>query len=500
MKLFFLECKRIGKNVTWWLFVAAITVVFLMNYGNVDREEISNASDTSSVFYNARDGLYASGQNIMADKNKQNQMMLALTRKLLHCYRNNSYEYYPFDYIKEKSFSKSEQAKVSGYLQEITGMDEAALLKETGDVAPKEPEKTDIPTEESDSDNSSNSFEIDISGKGAYVAEPGTGNMNEAGQYEFQPGDWEYVENSSDILNNADGKEDISSDKLSDSKERDGNFSIQVSFQRFMEIMDEISGMIGKNSYFSRALIDLYYGDNDMENAPVTLKQHEEFYDGDKITGAFARYYCDGIALAVMFLPVFVIAAITIGDKRHKTKESIYTKPVSGFKLIFTRYLAAILMMLIPILLLPVRSFFVLAGYANKAGYATDIFAFPKYIIGWILPTLLLVSALTLFLTVLTDSPVSVLAMGVFLLLLKPSVGKIAGGNYELFDIAIRHNTLKGFGRMMQNLDMLIINRMFITGVSFLFVLLSVGMYHIERRGGLSFHVREFVRYHKTKL
>ena len=156
--------------------------------------------------------------------------------------------------------------------------------------------------------------------------------------------------------------------------------------------------------------------------------------------------------------------------------------------------------MFVPILLLPLKSFIILAKYANAAGDAIDIFAFPKYIIGWILPSLLFVVALSLFLSVLTRGSISVLAMGIFWIFFKPSVGKIAGGNYELFDIVIRHNTLKGFGRMMQHFDMLVINRIFIAGISFLFVLLSVWIYQVKRRGGLSFYVREFICYHKRKL
>lgn len=180
--------------------------------------------------------------------------------------------------------------------------------------------------------------------------------------------------------------------------------------------------------------------------------------------------------------------------------EFIYTKPVSGFKLIFIRYFANICMMFLPILFLPLKSFIVLARYANASGNAIDIFAFPKYVIGWILPTLLFVVALSLFLSVLARSSVAVLAMGIFWIFFKPSVGKIAGGNYELFDIAIRHNTLKGFGRMMQHFDMLVINRIIITGISLLLVLLSVWIYQVKRRGGLSFHMQGFIRYHKREL
>ena len=91
------------------------------------------------------------------------------------------------------------------------------------------------------------------------------------------------------------------------------------------------------------------------------------------------------------------------------------------------------------------------------------------------------------------------LAMGIFWLFFKPSVGKLAGGNYELWDIAIRHNTLKGFGRMLQQLDRLIMNRIWILSISVVLVLLSVWIYDVKRKGGLRFHVREFIRYRKRE-
>lgn len=520
IQLFMLECKKIVTSVIYWLFVIGIAIVFWFNYGNVDKEEISDAGSSSSIFYCAQDGQYAEEKDDLSEESGQNRMMLGLTRRLLTCYRNNSYEYYPFGYIKEKVFSESEQNIVLEYLQEITGLDKAGILKDTGETILKESKESEKSETLSDSVKSKNVKEssdisgIDISGEGAYVAEPGTGNMNEAGKYEFQPDEWEYVENpsisdgekggrlseeqnDSKASRETDVSEELPDDLNNESAE---DFSIQVSFQRFMEIMDEISGMIGKNSYFSRSLINLYYGENDMEDSPVTLKQHEEFYNKDKITGAFARYYCDSIALAMLLLPVFIVTAVMAGDRRNKVMEPIYAKSISGFKLIFIRYLAAIGMMLVPVLLLPLRSFIVLAKYANVSGYEIDMFAFPKYIIGWILPTLLFVTALGLFIAVLTRSSVSVLFMGIFWIFFKPSVGKIAGGNYDLFDIVLRHNTLKGFGRMMQHFELLVANRIFITGIGFLLVFLSAWIYQVKRRGGLSFHVRELIHYHKREL
>ena len=42
-------------------------------------------------------------------------------------------------------------------------------------------------------------------------------------------------------------------------------FEIQVTFDRFKEIMDCVNNLIGRNSYFSRTMLSMYYYPNDMQ-------------------------------------------------------------------------------------------------------------------------------------------------------------------------------------------------------------------------------------------
>lgn len=482
--LFLFECKKIITDKIYWLFIAAITVVFVLNYGNIDTEEIHQASQNTSVFYIAKNNQYAPEQKGLSDKGQQKKMMSALTSKLLYSYRNNSYEYYPFGYIKEKSFSESEQAVILKFLKEITGMSTAEISdsqEETSSNNSEKPSSSDLEQSEKE--------QIKISGGGAYIAKPGAGSINEAGEYIFEPDEWEYTDVPV-----------VTDHNKQHEKEYSGHISIQVSFHRFMEIMNTISKMIGRNSYFSLPIIKLYYDENNMDASPITLKQHKEFYEQDRITGAFARYFCDSIALALLFLPSFVIIALMIKDNRHKVSDIIYTRKVSGYKLIFVRYSASVLLMLFPIFMMPLKSFITLVKYAYAAGNPVDLFAFPIYIFGWTLPTLLFITALSLFLAVLTESSVSILFMGILGIFFKPTVSKIAGGNYELFDIVIRHNTLKGYGRMMQQLNILVINRLFITASAFLLVFLSSWVYQIKRKGGLSLEQQKFIHHHIAKF
>ena len=69
-----------------------------------------------------------------------------------------------------------------------------------------------------------------------------------------------------------------------------------------------------------------------------------------------------------------------------------------------------------------------------------------------------------------------------------------------MFDLIIRHNTLKGYGRMMENIQMLAWNRITISIVALVFVGLSVLVYSMKRKGGLTFGSQKFTRNHRFKL
>lgn len=466
-QLFWIECKKIGKSVVFWLYILVLCFAYFYNYGTVVEDEIERSSNPESIFYTAPDGQYAvSQEDISSNESVQDRMMLSATSRLLDCYRRNSYEYYPFGYVKEKVMSDKEQKTILMYLVEITGLDEQTIKG----------------TKENWGED-----DIQVSGGGAYVLSPNKGEMNENGQFVAQPEDWEYVEDGT-VSGSAETAENA-----------DQELNICVSFDRFKEIMDRVDGMIGKNSYFSWALLNLYYGENDMEDVPITKIQHEEFYEKDRITGAFARYYCDSIALVILWMPAFVIISLILKDKRYKMRELTFQRAVSSGKLIFTRFLASVLMVMIPIFLLPLKSLITLVQYGNSMGIQADLFAFIKYIFAWILPTVLLITAIALLITILTENYLSILITGFIWLVGRPSIAKLGGGNYGIMDLIIRHNTLKGYGRMTDNLQALILNRVFISVAAILLVMISVFIYEIKREGRLSFGRAKFSDYFRRK-
>ena len=470
MRLFGMECKKIAKSILYWVLVLALLTVSLYQYDPSVESELRRTNDPASVFYTAADGNYAEERNTVPDTAMEHAMMIGATKLLMYNYRDNCYQYYPFGYVKEKTMSAKEQAVILQYLMELTGLNEQELAG-TKDGA-------------GDTDDT-NIGDVPITG-GAFVLEPGKGSTNENGQFVIRPDEWQYVP--------SDG---ASSETPSQSS---GSFEIQVSFERFKEIMEEVNHMIGRNSYFSWTMLKLYYFGNDMEEAPITERQHREFYEGDRVTGAFARYYCDSISLRVLFLPAFVIVDLMLRDKRRKMQGLTYPRTISSAKLICTRYAAAVCMTMLPILILPVKSLVVLMRYCGSIGVQADALAFIKYTLAWILPTVLLIMAISLVVTALLENYTAILLAGLIWLVGNPTVDKLNGGNYGLFDLIIRHNTLKGYGRMMENIQMLALNRITISVIALALVGLAVLVYSKKRKGGLTFGRQKSAHHHKFKL
>ena len=493
MRLFGMECKRIARSILYWVLVLALLVVTLYQYDPSVESELRRTDDPASVFYTAADGNYAEERSAVPDAAMEHAMMTGATKLLMYNYRDNSYQYYPFGYVKEKTMSAREQETILQYLMELTGLSQQELAGTAGGAADGGAGDTNI-------------SDIPISGPGAFVLDPGKGNINENGQFVINPEDWQYVpngEDSPDALETPSG--DIGNDPASGGNgaapsQTNGSFEIQVSFERFREIMEEISRMIGPGSYFSWTMLKLYYFGNDMEDAPITQRQHREFYEGDRVTGAFARYYCDSISISVLFLPVFVIVDLMLRDKRRKMQGLTYPRPISSAKLICTRYAAAVCMTMLPILILPVKSLVVLMRYCGSIGVQADMFAFVKYTLAWILPTVLLIVAVGLAVTALLENYTAILLAGLIWLVGKPTIDKLEGGNYGLFDLIIRHNTLKGYGRMMENIQMLALNRMTISVIALALVGLSVLVYSKKRKGGMTFGRQKSIHNHKIKL
>lgn len=108
MFLFRVECKKIIKSILFWVYVLVLFGVCIIQYDPVVKNELQRTDDPNSVFYISPSGSYADVQSNVSNEAMERDMMIGATNRLLNNYRSNSYEYYPFGYVKEKTMSLEE--------------------------------------------------------------------------------------------------------------------------------------------------------------------------------------------------------------------------------------------------------------------------------------------------------------------------------------------------------------------------------------------------------
>lgn len=274
-----------------------------------------------------------------------------------------------------------------------------------------------------------------------------------------------------------------------------------ITFERFQELMINTDEILGGGSDYGESFIGRF------ARVPITYEEAMEDYEytinKDRLTSFYARLFCDYIGIIIGIFPIFVAVFMSIKDKKTKMYGLVYSRNTSSLKLIFSRYFALVFMMIIPVMALGIKETIVFILYANSNNLSIDMFAFIKYIIWWIMPTLMMVTSMGMFLTILTDTPLVILA-GLFTWFFNLSHIKLSG-DYPLMGLFIRHNIGRGgalAGALIEeNLIKIMANRLLITGISLFIVVATSYIYEKKRSGKLDIgtKVGKSFRFSKSK-
>lgn len=273
------------------------------------------------------------------------------------------------------------------------------------------------------------------------------------------------------------------------------SLSETLTYERFRELMARADKIIGGGSRYSDGLIV-----SNFSRVPMTyedaLEEYRLFLEEDKITGAYARLFCDYIGIVVSVLPAFVAAAFVSADRKSGMEQLAYSRKISSTALVSVRYLALMAMQTIPVLILAI-----LAGIrviSLYPGETADILAIPKLAVCWLLPNIMVSSALGMFLTEVFSPLSAVFAQGVWWVasVMGGTAGGLTGG-IGRFTLVCRHNSLHDAQRFWDKRDIFAFNRIFYTVLSVALVLLTVLIYHWKRKG--DFHVHHKNRGRKSK-
>lgn len=442
MKLYLKECKKIASSIIFYLFIAILIFSWFQNFRGVTQTEINwaNGMEPADIGFECpllskpseKDDYFGS----KVSEDNPEAIMTGVTRALLSEYEANSYATYPLGYYKAITLSGDEQKQVLGILCEITGLTEEELKNLPDDYFPAV-----------------------------------TGTII-----------------SFDAMNvDKDGNLNMEMGSGTDTKSEDNkyaHFVAQVTYEHFKELMRKMEAIIGeKGSQYSPKMMLTYFGMSEM-NYEEALEEYNQTINQDKVTGGFARLFCDYMGLALGLYPVFLVVIIWMKDRMSNVIELVYSRKVSSIKLVLSRYLAVITMVLIPVLLLSLESLVLLMSFGAKNGIQVDCFAYIKYIVWWLLPEVMVVCAIGMFFTLLTDSPIAIVFQFLWWMVDKGVTG--LSGDTKLTTLMIRHNTLRGNEIIQKDLQIICMNRLLMAGIGILFVILSIWVLTFKRKGKIN--------------
>lgn len=446
MKLYLKECRRIATSLVYFLFIAVLVFSWWGKFRGVTKTEIdwANGKTPANVGFDRplltkpteEDGYFG----MKTSEDNPEDIMTGVTRALLMEYKNNIYATYPLPVrnYKAVSLTSKEQERVLEILCEVTGLTEEQL--------------SNLP-------------------QGYFPAVTGTIISTDSADFD-EDGNL-HMPSKED--NKTNGSEEMDKAK---------KFIPQVTYERFKELMREMETMIGEEgSQYSTEMMITYFGLSEMGYEEACV-EYDQTIKGDKVTGSFARLFCDYMGLSLGLYPIFIIVFMWLKDHLDNMTEPLYTRKVSSLKLVLTRYLAGITMVFVPVILLSFESLIPLISFGSEHGISIDYFNYIKYIFWWLLPTIMIVSAIGLFFTLFTDSPIAILLQFLWWIIDKGATG--LSGDTKSTTLMIRHNTLRGYELIKDNFHAICVNRLLMAGISILLVILSVWVLQQKRKGKIN--------------
>lgn len=373
-------------------------------------------------------------------------VMPAALERLWEEFCENNYRTYPIGFIKNVRLNEKKMRMVAEIITEITGEDTEAILEKQA------------------------------------AFEGGGG-----GGYSFSIGeDIQLADDGSLIFSGAeDGSEtegrDAGGEKVKIAVRDDMDYA---DFAEAMQRVDEILG--GGSDYCAEQLKGFGMVEVTYEEA---LQRYELALSRDRITGGYARLFSDyAVAMVMSLLPVFPAVILCLKDRRARMAELIYTREVSAAGLTAARYFALIAAAMLPVLILSYVSN--ASVWGMYSGERLDYLAPLKYDLGWILPGVMMATAVGMCLTELTGTPVAVAVQGFWWLIdINAGIRSAASGS-ALFRLAPRHNAGENsFFRTQdyaEHFGRLAANRLLFVGLSALLVIATILIYEKKRRGSLS--------------
>ena len=207
-----------------------------------------------------------------------------------------------------------------------------------------------------------------------------------------------------------------------------------VTKTQIYNICKSLDEELGGNSVYNEKYLSI--------NRNKTYEEAKEYFEQikqapDLLTNAYARDIADYMGVICGILTGCVTSFLMLRDEKYKMKSIILLSGYSTSKYIWSKVLAIWFLLIIPYLFFAVIVTIRYKEIALIYQYTIDFFAFFRYVILWIAPTLLYIIALTFFLSIVLKNyllPIVISFIHTFI-----SVSPIKG-NYAWYRNIIRMN------------------------------------------------------------
>lgn len=243
---------------------------------------------------------------------------------------------------------------------------------------------------------------------------------------------------------------------------------------------NEIDDMLGGNTAFGNKnrqyVLNLSNSLEEEENNFNSIKNEE------KITNAYARYYSDYMVLLAGILPAVFGAFTLIEDRKYKSHELVYAKPMKSYKYVLSKFLAIILLFAIFFYLIAIISTILFYLFSQSYGLNIDNLAFFKYTTFWIMPTVLFTTAISMLTSIINNNGIVsiVIQLVIFFMSAQPLIG-----GYKWYRPIIRYNEIGNMDFYRKNFDYIMANRIGISIISIVCVLITIKIYDNIRKQGV---------------
>ena len=253
----------------------------------------------------------------------------------------------------------------------------------------------------------------------------------------------------------------------------------ELSYEAFLEYMRQADKLIGGGSYYSDRFLISRFGTVSASYEDAR-REYEAFVSEDKITGAYARLFCDYLGIVLGIMPVFVAAALVERDRKAQMEQLVFSRKISSAALVVNRFLALIVSMAVPVLLLSIAATIQVFGIYE--GMSLDPAAIISMAGIWLMPNILIASAVGMALTEIYSPLLAVFAQSVWWIF-SISTGKLTGAIHK-FTLVLRHNNLLKRQIFVRQTGDFLFNRCFYIVAALILVAVTVWIYEKKRKGG----------------